>query len=35
MVLRFDILELVLLKICLLGCDGLLVGGYFLVFQRN
>jgi len=35
MILRFDILTLVLLKICLLGCDDLLVGGYFLAFERN
>lgn len=35
MVLRFDILTLVLLKICVLGCNVLLAGGYFLAFQRN
>jgi hypothetical protein len=33
MVLRCDILTSVLLKVCLLGCDDLLVGGYFLAFR--
>jgi hypothetical protein len=33
MVLRFDILTSVLLKVCLLGCDDLLMGGYFLAFR--
>jgi hypothetical protein len=32
--MRFDILTLVLLNICLNGSDDLLVGGYFTAFQR-
>lgn len=33
MVLRFDILTSVMLKVCFLGCDDLLMGGYFLALR--